>query len=84
MTSLPTCPVATLGVWWRQWEQLCQWLASSGAVGFDHDSRTVTPRAFEMPGGETISGLAALRDLRVGDVLLSIPTYCALIAEEVR
>jgi hypothetical protein len=35
-------------------------------------------------GEQRLRGLAATRDVQVGDTLVSIPLYCTLIAEEVR
>ncbi|KAK3245357.1 hypothetical protein CYMTET_45070, partial [Cymbomonas tetramitiformis] len=66
-----------------EWFQLCDWLHNAGAVGFDSSSQTVEPRDFDMAGFEAIRGLAALHDLAAEDVLMSIPLYCAVVAEEI-
>lgn len=67
-----------------QWGQLCEWLHNEGALGFGVGERVVEPRMFEMPGGERIRGMGALKDVEEGEILMSIPIYCTMIADEVR
>uniref|UniRef100_A0A7S0QT59 Rubisco LSMT substrate-binding domain-containing protein n=1 Tax=Pyramimonas obovata TaxID=1411642 RepID=A0A7S0QT59_9CHLO len=66
----------------HQWERLCQWISDAGAAGMEPASCAVKPGLFDM-GGESIRGLAATKDLQPKDVLMSVPIYCTIVAEEI-
>ena len=61
------------------------WIITTGCThaGWPRRSERKGASWLTSQGGERLRGLASTRDVLAGDILVSIPLYCTLIAEEV-